>query len=357
MPQWHLAERFKPYSACRFLPMLPVGELPCLEAAVSRWLILGLLFVGVCALPIARPPKPPVAEAAPAALGANVTQACSAAVPGASTVTLAWAKPGSGAQQTWFDISLVPGFSPGWFKGYGPLAVSQTAYAIDGVPQGLTYYYRVNTFYGGNSWKESASGTFVSNCNGGGGSGAPPSTIGVQQACDAAGATVTVTFKWAANSAGPQWLDLSMQNNGFAPGTFVGAGPAPSGQGFFTWQGLAKGGTHYWRVNTLTPAGWRSSDTGAFTTLSCQPPMKACVGFLKNYASTGRAECDEVINGADKLLGSCVAFILKVGGYSTACVEWSLSPGAKSELLKPCLAHLSGQDKYGSTACYKYWAS
>lgn len=324
---------------------------------MSRWLVIALLFVGVCALPIARPPKPPIAEAAPAASGATVTQACSAAVPGASTITLAWAKPGAGSQQTWFDLSLVPGFAPGWFKGYGPLPVTQTAYAIDGVPQGLTFFYRVNTFYGGSLWKETAAGTFVTNCNGGG-SGAPPATLGVQQACDGTGSSVAVTFKWSANSAGPQWLDLSMQNNGFAPGTFVGAGPVGSGQGTYTWQGLAKGGTHFWRVNTLTTAGWRSSDTGSFTTLSCQPPMKACVGFMKGYSATGRAECDEVINGADKLLGSCVAFILKVGGYSTACIDWSLSPaGKKDAYLPPCLAHLAGQDKYGSSACYRYYGS
>ena len=335
------------------------GRLPRVEADVRRWLILGLLFAGVCALPIARPPKPPIAEAAPppapAISGATVTQACSAAVPGASTVTLAWPKPGSGAQQTWFDISLVPGFAPGWFKGYGPLAVSQTAYAIDGVPQGLTYYYRVNTFYGGNTWKESASGTFVSNC--GGGNGLPPSTIGVQQTCDAAGATVTVTFKWAANSAGSQWLDLSMQNNGFAPGTFVGAGPVPSGQGSFTWPGLAKGGTHYWRVNTLTATGWRSSDTGAFTTLSCVPPLKACVGFMKNITTTGRAECDVVISGPDPILSACIATILKVGGYANACVDYSLSEAPKPPHLASCLMHLAGQNRYGGGSCYNYYGS
>lgn len=317
---------------------------------MSRWLVLGLVLVGVCALPIARPPKPPVAAAA----GANVTQACSAAVPGASTVTLAWPKPGSGAQQTWFDISLVPGFAPGWFKGYGPLAVAQTAYAIDGVPQGLTYYYRVNTYYGGEKWSASASGTFISNCNGGG-SGMPPATIGVQQACDATGSSVTVTFKWSANSAGPQWLDLSMHNNGFAPGTFVGAGPVASGQGFFTWQGLAKGGTHYWRVNTLTPAGWRGSNTGAFTTLSCQPPLKACVGYMKNIVSSGRAECDEVIKTGDKLLAACVATILKVGGYANACVDYSLTTTPKPAHLASCLTHLSGQNRYGGGSCYNYY--
>jgi hypothetical protein len=315
---------------------------------VARWLILAL-FIACAAVPITKPPK---ADAS----GATVTQACSAAVPGATTVTLAWPKPGSGAAQTWFDLSLVPGFAPGWFKGYGPLAATQTAYAIDGIPSGLTYFYRVNTLYSGNVWKESASGTFVSNC-GGAGSGAPPSTIGVEQACDATMTSVTVTFKWNANSAGPQWLDLSMQNNGFAPGTFVGAGPVGSGGGSFSWQGLAKGATHFWRVNTLTTSGWRSSDTGAFTTLSCQPPLKACVGFMKNIITTGRAECDQVIAGTDRLLADCVANILGVGGYGTACVDYSLKNTPKPEHLASCLTHLSGQNRYGGGSCFKYYGS
>src|SRR4030066_201541 len=81
------------------------------------------------------------------ASNATVTQSCSAAKPGTATVTLAWPATQSGAQQTWFDISLVPGFAPGWFQGHGPLAPSQTAYALDGLPQGLPFYYRINTLY------------------------------------------------------------------------------------------------------------------------------------------------------------------------------------------------------------------
>lgn len=313
---------------------------------MARWLALAL-FIALAAVPITKPPK---ADAS----GATVTQACSAAVPGAATVTLSWPKPASGAIETWFDISLVPGFLPGWFQGVGPLAATQTAHAIDGVPSGLTFYYRFNTLYSGGVWKESAGGTFVSNC---GGNGAPPSTIGVAQACDAGMSSVAATFKWNASSAGPQWLDLSMQNNGFAPGTFVGAGPVGSGQGSFTWQGLAKGGTHYWRVNTLTAAGWRTSDTGTFTTLSCQPPLKACVGFMDGQSAAGRAECDQVIAGTDTILAACVATILGVGGYANACVDYSLSRVAKPEHLASCLMHLSGQNRYGGGSCYKYYIS
>jgi hypothetical protein len=94
---------------------------------------------------------------------AIVTQSCSAAAPGAATVTLAWPGAKPGAQETWLDLSLAPDFPAGSFQSHGPLPPSQTAYAIDGVPSGLTYHYRVNTLYP-DGWHPLAAGAFVSKC-------------------------------------------------------------------------------------------------------------------------------------------------------------------------------------------------
>lgn len=95
---------------------------------------------------------------------AVVTQSCSAAAPGSATVTLAWPATKGGAQQTWIDLGLAAGFPAGSFQAHGPLLPSQTAYAVDGVPAGLTYYYRVNTLHA-DGWHPSAAGTFVSKCS------------------------------------------------------------------------------------------------------------------------------------------------------------------------------------------------
>jgi hypothetical protein len=281
---------------------------------------------------------------------ASVTQTCSAAKPGASTATFVWPAPQPGAQQTWFDISVVPGFAWGWFQGFGPLPGNQTAYAFDGLPNGVTFYYRVNTLYS-NGWHETASGAFVASCGGGGGGGAPAATGNVTQACDATG--VTVTFNWSSGLAGDQYLDLSIWNNGFAPGTFVGVGPVPSGGKSFTWYGLSRGATHFWRVNTATSAGWSASNTGSFATLSCIPPLKACIGHMAGYSAGGRAECDQLMSSGEANLASCIKYILGVpGGAKGGCVHTK-----ENGQVVDCLLGLSGQSHYGRTSCGLYYKS
>jgi len=89
------------------------------------------------------------------------------------------------------------------------------------------------------------------------------------QQCTSA-SQVSVSFSWAAYNEGQQWFDLSLSNNGFAPGTFVGIGPLGFNQTSFTWDGILPGLTHYMRINTLTPYGWSVSQTVTFTTRDCQ---------------------------------------------------------------------------------------
>jgi hypothetical protein len=80
-----------------------------------------------------------------------------------------------------------------------------------------------------------------------------------------------VIFLWGTSRGGPQWLDLSIYNDGFAPGTFV----TPPGFGReawgFVWDGLLQGTTHFARINTLTSQGWKSSATVSFFTPVCDP--------------------------------------------------------------------------------------
>jgi hypothetical protein len=89
------------------------------------------------------------------------------------------------------------------------------------------------------------------------------------QQCTSA-SQVSVSFNWLSYNEGLQWFDLSLSNNGFAPGTFVGIGPLGSSQTSFSWDGILPGLTHFMRINTLTPYGWSVSQTLSFTTRDCQ---------------------------------------------------------------------------------------
>ena len=88
------------------------------------------------------------------------------------------------------------------------------------------------------------------------------SLVNTQWGC--ANGYARVTFSWAPSSGVVQWLDISLHNNGFAAGTFIGAGPMGLHQTSLTWDGISPGVVHYWRVNTLTAAGWVPSATGQF---------------------------------------------------------------------------------------------
>jgi hypothetical protein len=83
--------------------------------------------------------------------------------------------------------------------------------------------------------------------------------------------SVRVIFLWTPSRQGAQFLDLSIFNNGFAPGTFIATGALGQQQYGFVWDGLLQGTTHFARVNTLTPSGWQTSSTLAFYTPVCNP--------------------------------------------------------------------------------------
>jgi hypothetical protein len=133
---------------------------------------------------------------------------------------------------------------------------------------------------------------------GGGGVGVPAQLNFPNTNCS--GSRATVTFGWTPTSgASVQWLDLSLFDNNFAPGTYIPAGPLSSGQDQLTWNGLLKDLPHYWRVTSLTDSGWLVSATGAFvpcggpelrgTSYSCTGGGRAAVTFFWAPASPNNA--------------------------------------------------------------------
>ena len=94
--------------------------------------------------------------------------------------------------------------------------------------------------------------------------------ISAAQGCNAPGQAM-VTFTWARGliAGDVQYLDLSLSNNGFLWGTFVGAGPLSGFTTTYTWAGLRPRATHYYRINTAGAGSWHPSGTFSFTTRSC----------------------------------------------------------------------------------------
>lgn len=91
------------------------------------------------------------------------------------------------------------------------------------------------------------------------------------QACGANG-RIDVAFRWATSwaAAQQQWLDLSIFNNGFVNGSYLGAGLFSPSADVFTWYGLLPDTVHYWRVNTLIGGFWFPSGGYEFVTGHCQ---------------------------------------------------------------------------------------
>jgi hypothetical protein len=81
--------------------------------------------------------------------------------------------------------------------------------------------------------------------------------------------TARAIFLWGTSRGGPQWVDLSIFNDGFAPSTFVSVGSLDRDRWGVVWDGLSQGTTHFVRVNTQTSLGWKASETLAFYTPIC----------------------------------------------------------------------------------------
>jgi hypothetical protein len=101
----------------------------------------------------------------------------------------------------------------------------------------------------------------------------------------------TVTFSWTDNHplALQQWLDLSLQNNGWRPGTFSGAGPLHASVQSFAWDGLMPNTYYYVRHNQVFSTGvWDPSATTWLLTPNCAgtPSQAAAPAPAQQPAST-----------------------------------------------------------------------
>jgi hypothetical protein len=81
--------------------------------------------------------------------------------------------------------------------------------------------------------------------------------------------SVRVILLWNPSGAGPQYLDFSVFNNGFAPGTFLGFGSLGKDAWGYVIDGVRQDTTHVARVNTWTGAAWAPSYPLQFRTPVC----------------------------------------------------------------------------------------
>ncbi len=197
---------------------------------------------------------PAASAASGPSLGGVTTGNCT---PTSGTASFKW-QPAPGTVTQWVDVSVHDNaFSPGTFVGNGPFGANDGSLTWAGFEAGATYFWRVNAATPA-GWLTSETGSFVV-C---GGANLLQSSV----VCEADG-TATVQFRWAPSSfpTEVQWLDLTLESNGFAPGTFLAAGPMPSGQSSLTWRGIAADRQHFYRVNSLSSSGWQSTATGSIT--------------------------------------------------------------------------------------------
>ena len=184
------------------------------------------------------------------------------------TITVSWVPSRRGQQ--WVDLSLSNnGFAPGTFAGAGPLPPEASRFVWSGLSPGAPYFLRVSTRsqFG---WEPSETYAIITATCGPGGAVLPSTTmVPVQECLTSSPGAVKATLSWVPSRRGQQWLDISLFNNRFAPGTFVSVGPLPSGASAFEWRGLRPGMTHFLRVNTLSRSGWETSPTLAFATPPC----------------------------------------------------------------------------------------
>jgi hypothetical protein len=157
----------------------------------------------------------------------------------------------------YLDISLFDNnFQDGTFLTV-VLPAGTTTFTWNGLVPGFAHFWRVTGQGLDGNWVMSDFQRFTP-CG-------QQRLLDVQYSCTGGG-RATVIFRWAPTSSPGilQFLDLTLFNNGFIPGTFLGAGPLPASQQAVVWPGILANVQHYYRVNTLTVFGWGPSLTGSF---------------------------------------------------------------------------------------------
>jgi hypothetical protein len=138
--------------------------------------------------------------------------------------------------------------------------------------------------------------------------------------------SVSVELRWASSYQGPQWLDVSLFDNAFAPGTFAGFGPLPVAATSFATPGLAGGAVYFARVNTLTTGGWAASPTLIFATPNDCPSTHLPPGI-----SAGPEGCPDGCVWTDRLDYASYA----AGELVHYCFYLPVAGGVRIITLKP----------------------
>lgn len=99
---------------------------------------------------------------------------------------------------------------------------------------------------------------------------------------------VDVTFSWPRLGSHDfeVWVELSLLDNDFQPGTFASAGPFEPGVTSYTWQGIRPGDAHYYRLNVLDAEGRHPGPTGNFVSGLCLSPAASLQAVTQTCSAT-----------------------------------------------------------------------
>jgi hypothetical protein len=152
----------------------------------------------------------------------------------------------------------------------------------------------------------------------------------------------SVRFTWTpAAGATQQWLDLSTTDLNWAQGSFTSAGPFEATSTSYTWQGIKGGAPHFWRINSLTPDGWSSSQTAAF--VPCPTVINIGATVFKFGDGVSEADRTTIRNSIDSVRAYGVQTLgaeankMSVFAYDNleqlaeAMSTWAGSPGYYSQ--------------------------
>ena len=211
----------------------------------------------------------------------GVSTGCSEDFAGRAMVIFMW--DASLGEHLWLELSIFAnGFRPGTFIGAGPFPVSLEPYGLesgsftwDDLAPTVRHFWRVNAVQAG-YWAPSATASFVTpDCRFERPGAATQMDIWRQECAFDEKGTRIVTFTWlpAIARALPelvreQWLDISIFDNNFAPGTYVGI-PVPKNVGVFVVRGITGSARHYWRINTFAVHTWNRSNIHYFDAIQC----------------------------------------------------------------------------------------
>jgi hypothetical protein len=127
---------------------------------------------------------------------------------------------------------------------------------------------------------------------------------------------VRVDLVWHGHSrdARQRWVDLTVFDNGWRSGTFIGSGPHGGHVDRLNWDGLVPRTRHFVRVNDFSRFGhWESSATYHFETPSC--------GFAQSQPlyRPDSAFCHPSYIGTDARSGGCIR--AGIGDYDCLSVR------------------------------------